>query len=139
MNLKSQKLPVLLLGGIFFFLSGCQEKHDESYYFTHPEMLKQVLAECQRKGGSPGTFDAPCALAYHTAVRMTRLSQAFITSQTNFGQRILRSQTRAAEIAKQLEVAKKAHLPVGELDKQLAAEERQTNNLRAIVGLFIRI
>lgn len=139
MKLKLTLLPALLLTGSLLCLSACQEKRTESYYYTHPETLKIFLHQCQNDGGTPETFNVPCAVAYNAAVQMTRLSQAFINNQADFGQRILRAQIRAVNTAKQLAVAEKAHLPVAELKKQLADEEQHVNNLRAIVGLFIQI
>ena len=139
MSLKNRMLPALLLIGALLSLSACGEKRTESYYYTHPEALKTFLHQCQHDGGTPETFNMPCAVAYSAAVQMTRLSQAFINSQADFGQRILRSQIRVVNTAKQLEVAEKAQLPVAELKKQLAAEKQHVDNLRAIVGLFIQI
>lgn len=131
--------PVTFLLGALLFLSACQEKHNEAYYYTHPDTLKLFLNKCQNEGGTPETFNVPCAVAYSAAVQMTRLSQAFINSQADFGQRILRSQIRAVDLAKQVQIAEKAHLPVAELKNQLADEEQHVDNLRAIVGLFIQI
>lgn len=138
MSIKLCMLPMLLAGALLS-LSACQEKRSESYYYTHPETLKTFLQRCQRDGGTPDTFNVPCAVAYNAAVQMTRLSQAFINNQTAFGQRILHSQIRAARTAAQLEMAEKAHMPSADLKKQLADEEEHVANLRAIVGLFIRI
>jgi len=136
---KRRVFPALLLMGALFSLTACEEKRTESYYYTHPETLKTVLRQCQNDGGTPETFNVPCSVAYNAAVQMTRLSQAFINNQAEFGQRILRSQIRAVNTANQLEIAEKAHLPVAELKKQLADEQQHVDNLRAIVGLFIQI
>ena len=138
MILKNRILPVLLLTGALLSLSACEEKRTESYYYTHPETLKTFLHQCQNDGGTPETFNVPCAVAYSAAVQMTRLSQAFINNQADFGQRILRSQIRAVNTAKQLDIAEKAHLPTAELKRQLADEKQHVDNLRAIVGLFIQ-
>ncbi len=132
-------LPVAFLLGALLSLSACQEKHNEAYYYMHPNTLKLFLNNCQSEGGTPETFNVPCAVAYSAAVQMTRLSQAFINSQADFGQRILHSQIRAVDLAEQVEIAEKAHVPVAELKKQLADEEQHVDNLRAIVGLFIQI
>ncbi len=139
MNFKLSIFSTALLTGMLLCLTACNEKRSESYYYTHPETLKVVLRQCQREGGTPETFNPPCATAYRAAVQMTKLSQVFMISQADFGQRILRSQIRAANITLQLEAAEKAHSSVKALEKQLAAEEQHINNLRAIVGLFIRI
>lgn len=137
--LKGRIFPALVLVGALLSLSACQEKRTESYYYTHPETLKTFLRQCQADGGTPETFNVPCSVAYNAAVQMTRLSQAFINNQADFGQRILRSQIRVVNTEKQLEIAEKANLPVAELKKQLAAEKQHVDNLRAIVGLFIQI
>ncbi|MES2203668.1 MAG: EexN family lipoprotein [Pseudomonadota bacterium] len=139
MSVKNRILPVLLLTGVLLSLSGCDNKRTEAYYYTHPETLKTFLRQCQSEGGTPDTFNVPCSVAYNAAVQMTRLSQAFINNQTDFGQRILRSQIRVVNTEKQLAIAEKAQLPVAELKKQLAAEKQHVDNLRAIVGLFIQI
>ena len=139
MSLKNRMLPALLLTGALLSLSACGEKRTESYYYTHPDTLKIFLHQCQNDGGTPETFNVPCAVAYNAAVQMTRLSQAFINSQADFGQRILRSQIRVVNTEKQLDIAEKAQLPVAELKQQLANEKQHVDNLRAIVGLFIRI
>ena len=139
MSLKNRMLPALFLIGALLSLSACGEKRTESYYYTHPETLKTFLHQCQNDGGIPDNFNVSCAVAYNAAVQMTRLSQAFINNQADFGQRILRAQIRAVNTEKQLVVAEKAQLPVAELKKQLADEKQRVDNLRAIVGLFIRI
>ena len=139
MSSKFSMFLVALLTGALLCLAACEEKRSESYYYTHPETLKVVLQQCQREDGTPETFTLPCATAYRAAVQMTKLSQAFMDNQTDFGQRILRSQIRAANIVTQLQAAESAHSPVNDLEKQLADEEQHINNLRAIVGLFIRM
>lgn len=120
-------------------LSACEEKYTESYYFSHPEALKLVLRECQQAGETPENFGARCKQAYNTAVHMTNLVKAFSSSQTEFGQRIMRAQIRAVDLRRQLEIAQKAHLPDAELKKQLASAQQNVKNLRAIVSLFIQM
>lgn len=139
MMFKNRCLSVLVLASALLSLSACEEKRTESYYYTHPDTLKTFLHQCQNDGGTPETFNVPCAVAYNAAVQMTRLSQAFINNQVDFGQRILRSQIRVVNTEKQLAIAEKAHLPVAELKRQLADEQQHVDNLRAIVGLFIQI
>lgn len=135
MKFKSPIFLVVALTGMVFLLSACQEQKSETYYFSHPEALKRVVLECQKTE----TLDAQCVQAYHTMAHLRNLSQAFIQSQTDFGQRILRAQIRAADLSEQLAIAKKDHAPTEKLEKQLAAAEQNINNLRAVVGLFIRI
>lgn len=114
-------------------LAACQEKHSKSYYFTHPDSLKKALMQCQ-------SYDAAyCRTAYHAAQQMTQLSHAFVASQTNFGQRILRAQIRVVELSKQLKAAKEGHGAVKLLEQQLTLEQQRVNNLLAIVALFVQV
>lgn len=131
--------PLLVLMSSVFLLSACNEKKTDSYYFAHPNKLKSVLQHCQAQRETPESADATCAQAYRVAMKMANLSRAFIASQTDFGQRILRAQIRAADLAKQLSVAQQEGESTVELQKQLAAEEQRVVNLRAIVALFIQI
>lgn len=139
MSFKSLVLSIVFVTGAIVSLSACQEKRSESYYYTHPDVLRAELLVCQKKWATPEEFDAHCALAYRSAMWLTRLSKAFVQSQTDFGQRILRSQLRVAAIEAQLKIAEKDHAPVEALKKQLAAAQQHVDNLRAVVALFIRI
>ena len=139
MSLQRRIFSSFLSIAALLVLNACQEKYTESYYYTHPQALKVRLHECQKENEIPESSNTSCAVAYKAAVQMTRLSQAFVNSPADFGQRILRSQIRAANTAKQLEIAEKAQLPTANLKKQVAAEEQHVDNLRAIVGLFIQM
>lgn len=138
MKFKSVMLSIVLAGAVIS-LSACQEKRDEYYYYTHTDTLRSELQACQKKWSTPETFDANCALVYRSAVWLTKWSQAFVESQTDFGQRILRSQVRVANTELQLKAAEQAHAPAEALKKQLAVEQQHVDNLRAVVALFIRI
>ncbi len=130
---------VALLASMCLALTACKKEYTSSYYFTHPEILKVELHQCQQNNGAPSTFDAHCMLAYNTAMHMSRLMRDFMQNQTEFGQRILRAQIRAADLASQLRIAEQAHLPTeSSLRKQLKNTEQRVSNLRAIVAFFIR-
>ena len=136
MNLR---VATFLCVGLFLGLIGCKQKYTESYYFSHPQALKHTLQQCQ-KMGDPENFNAHCKLAYNTALRMTRLIQAFVNNQVEFGQRILRAQIRVADLEAQLHIAEKAHLPTERaLRKQLSNAQKNVDNLRAIVGMFMQM
>ena len=91
-------LRILFFSFFFVSLVGCENKNQESYYFSHPEALQQVLSRCY-------SYEAePCRSAYHTAQRMTHLSQLFIQSQAAFGLRILHAQMRSADLLQQLKI-----------------------------------
>jgi hypothetical protein len=136
----SLRCAIFLLVGACLGLTGCEQKYTESYYFSHPDRLKSVLQQCQMSGGTPETFDTRCKLAYNTAVRMTRLMQAFVSNQTEFGQRIMRAQIHVAELSQQWQIAKKARLPTASLlKKRLVNAQKNVDNLRAIVGIFVQM
>ncbi len=131
---------VTCIASFLFLVTGCKPKHTESYYFSHPQELKSVLLMCQKKGEMPGNFDAECQLGYDTAVKITRMMQEFAQNQTAFGQRILRAQIRAGELAKQWTIAEKGHLPEAKkLKRQLDQANQHVDHLRHIVGMFIRM